>query len=246
MRAEIVAKKMKSGNIKVQELDGLNLDFQKHMITLHTHNKNFLETCKAHHAMLSIKSVVEDEKLWNETLRKTAVYLCLATFDAEVSDFMHRLSNEKKLFRVPLAEKLLKLFTTNELIQSSAFSKEQMSALKADVVLTREGHWEAFEKSIVEHNIRTISGYYSRISMARLSGLLQLGADKTEATVSDMVQAKQWFAKIDRPSGIVEFAQKKSANEVVDDWASDVSNLLNLVEKTCHLIHKETMMHKIR
>jgi len=31
---------------------------------------------------------------------------------------------------------------------------------------------------------------------------------------------------------------------VLQDWASDISKMLSLVETTCYLINKETMMHK--
>eukprot|EP00954_Amorphochlora_amoebiformis_P019597 1333659-Amorphochlora_amoeboformis.AAC.1 len=61
-----------------------------------------------------------------------------------------------------------------------------------------------------------------------------------------MVQSKQLHAKIDRPAQIVTFARKKTANEVVDEWSSDVSKLLALVETTCHLINKEIMINKIK
>ena len=41
----------------------------------------------------------------------------------------------------------------------------------------------------------------------------------------------------------VRFAKPKPPDEVLEDWASDVSKMLSLVEMTCHLINKETMLH---
>lgn len=35
------------------------------------------------------------------------------------------------------------------------------------------------------------------------------------------------------------------AEETLSDWGSDISELLHLVEKTCHLINKENMLHKV-
>jgi hypothetical protein len=35
---------------------------------------------------------------------------------------------------------------------------------------------------------------------------------------------------------------KQTAEETLSDWASDISNLLGLVEKTTHLINKERMV----
>ena len=37
----------------------------------------------------------------------------------------------------------------------------------------------------------------------------------------------------------------QAAEETLSDWASDVSELLYLVERTTHLINKEQMVHKI-
>ena len=50
---------------------------------------------------------------------------------------------------------------------------------------------------------------------------------------------------MDRPAGIVTFAPKASAEETLSAWSSDLGALLGLVEQTCHLIHKENMVHKI-
>jgi 26S proteasome regulatory subunit N5 len=36
-----------------------------------------------------------------------------------------------------------------------------------------------------------------------------------------------------------------SAEETLSEWSSDLGQLLGLVERTCHLINKENMIHKI-
>jgi len=57
------------------------------------------------------------------------------------------------------------------------------------------------------------------------------------------VADKQIFARIDRLSRICTFAARKDPNDVLNDWAHDISDLLGKLEKTCHLIHKEQMVH---
>jgi len=88
-----------------------------------------------------------------------------------------------------------------------------------------------------------MGGYYKRIHTRRLSSLLSLSDEETETYLSEMVSSKQLFAKIDRASGIVVFERTQSPNELLNAWASDVSSLLVLVEKTCHIINKENMLH---
>merc|ERR1712129_59339 len=102
-----------------------------------------------------------------------------------------------------------------------------------------EQRWNDLKKMIMQHNIRVIADYYGRITAKRLSGLLTLDEDSTEKLLSEMVSSKQLFAKIDRPTGIITFDKAKKPNELINAWAEDISSLLSLVDKTCHLIHKE-------
>lgn len=59
-----------------------------------------------------------------------------------------------------------------------------------------------------------------------------------------MVVSKALIAKIDRPKGIVCFQTAKDSNDILNSWAANLEKLLDLVEKSCHQIHKETMVHK--
>jgi 26S proteasome regulatory subunit N5 len=87
-------------------------------------------------------------------------------------------------------------------------------------------------------NIRVIAAYYSRISMTRLTELLDLPPLTTERTLCMLVNDKTVYARIDRPAGIVVFKQKQSINEVLDVWSGDMGKMLSLVEKTSHLVSK--------
>lgn len=87
-------------------------------------------------------------------------------------------------------------------------------------------------------NIRVVAGYYTRITLARLSTFLSLPTPETELFLSRLVTSKTVYAKIDRPAGIVTFVKPKSGDEVLNEWSSDVGKLMGLVEKSCHLIAK--------
>merc|ERR1711968_38321 len=100
-------------------------------------------------------------------------------------------------------------------------------------------------KRVTEHNIGVVSTYYARITMERLASLLGLDIATMESQLCDMVSAKQVYARIDRPKGIVVFAAPKTPNELLNDWSTDISTLLKMLESTCHLVHKENMVHKI-
>lgn len=77
-----------------------------------------------------------------------------------------------------------------------------------------------------------------------MSELLDLGTAETEEFLSQMVVSKSVQAKTDRPSGIVHFQQMKDPSDILNDWAHDLSTLMQLVNKTTHLINKEECVHK--
>lgn len=80
--------------------------------------------------------------------------------------------------------------------------------------------------------------------MQRLTELLDLPLLTTERTLCKLVTDKSVYARIDRPAGIVDFRKKRNVNDVLNAWSGDVSKMLDLVEKTSHLVSKEYAMHE--
>ena len=68
--------------------------------------------------------------------------------------------------------------------------------------------------------------------MKRLTALLDLSPQETEDTLCRLVVSTTIWARIDRPTGIVTFRNKKTAEDVMNEWSSDMQRLLGLVEKT--------------
>ena len=77
-----------------------------------------------------------------------------------------------------------------------------------------------------------IAQYYTRIRLPRLTALLDLTTRETEETLSRLVVSGSVYAKIDRPAGIVSFRNRKNAEDIMNDWSSDVQKLMTLVEKS--------------
>jgi len=106
--------------------------------------------------------------------------------------------------------------------------------------------WQDLRKRVIEHNVRVVAKYYTRIQMGRLTQLLDLDEDETESYISQLVTAKTVYAKIDRPARVVSFAKTRDADEVLNEWSSSVKGLLGLLERIDHLITKEEMMANIQ
>lgn len=113
----------------------------------------------------------------------------------------------------------------------------------------QEKRWEDLHTRVIEHvsflgmirscglltlcqNIRVVASYYIRVTMKRLTSLLDLSQPQTEETLSRLVVSGTIWARIDRPTGIINFRNKQSAEEVMNTWSSDMQKLLGLVEKT--------------
>jgi len=221
----------------------LKLRFYDLIIQFHLHYGRYLDICKAYQQKLNTKLVTDDEKVWATQFKKTVIFLILSPFDAEVAAILHTIKATNKLHKLVYCKQILDQFTIDELMK---WPLDNEAEWKTDETFSGEQgkvRWDDFHKRIVQHNIRVIGQYYSRITTARFSQLLHLDNNKAEIFLSEMVTSKQLYAKIDRNAGIISFARKQTANEIVDVWSGDISSLLSLVENTCHLINKENMMY---
>lgn len=106
--------------------------------------------------------------------------------------------------------------------------------------------WQDLRKRVIEHNVRVIAKYYTRIEMGRLTELLDLNEEETEKYISDLVTSKTIYAKIDRLARVINFAKPRDADDALNEWSSDMKNLLSLLERVDHLITKEEMMARIQ
>ena len=68
---------------------------------------------------------------------------------------------------------------------------------------------------------------------------------QTEAALSKLVVAKAVTAKIDRPSGVIRFSGPLSAAALLNTWSRSISKLLEVVERSCQQIQKESMVHRV-
>ena len=106
--------------------------------------------------------------------------------------------------------------------------------------------WQDLRKRVIEHNVRVIAKYYTRMRMSRLTELLDLSEVETEKVLSDLVTSKTIYAKIDRPAKIVTFEKPRDADDVLNEWSANMKSLLGHLERIDHLITKEEMMARIQ
>uniref|UniRef100_A0A7N0T9C3 PCI domain-containing protein n=1 Tax=Kalanchoe fedtschenkoi TaxID=63787 RepID=A0A7N0T9C3_KALFE len=248
-------KKPKEGDNVVEEapadiptLPELKKIYYELMIRYYSHNDEYLEICRCYKSIYDIPSIKEDPAKWIPVLRKICWYLVLAPHDPMQSSLLNATLEDKNLSEIPNFKLLLKHLVTMEVIQWTTLWNTFKDEFESEKTLPGgslgEKAAEDFKLRIIEHNIIVVSKYYSRITLKRLAELLCLSLQEAEKHLSDMVVSKALVAKIDRPAGIVNFQTASNSNEVLNSWASNLEKLLDLVEKSCHQIHKESMVHK--
>jgi 26S proteasome regulatory subunit N5 len=251
IRAQILSNKISKKAINEKEFQDLKVRYFHLMIQYYSHQHNYFEICKCYMSLYDTPKVKENDTEWKKYLAFAVIYIILSPFNNEQSDLIARISLDKNhLEKLPIYKKLITVFTTKEIMPWDDFQKLFGAELHQYDIFTdmssgKNQEWSDLQKRLIEHNLRVISGYYSRITMKRLSQLLSLSLDEVEQHISNLVVSQSIYAKIDRPSGIVSFTKPKDPNEFLTDWSHDIARLLTLMERTNHLIDRENMVYKI-
>jgi 26S proteasome regulatory subunit N5 len=238
------------------DVTDLKLRYYEQQITLAKHEDKYLEVCKHYRQVLDTEAVENNPDQLKAALQRVIYFVLLAPYDNEQSDLLHRISQDSRIATsCPTEAQLLKLFTVPELMRWPSIEANFGPHLTStDIFSAQEDtsdpkahqRWLDFRKRVIEHNVRVIAKYYTRIHFSRLTSLLDLTAEETESYISSLVTSKTIYARIDRPAQIVSFEKKRDADEVLNEWSGNMKSLLGLLERIDHLITKEEMMARIQ
>jgi 26S proteasome regulatory subunit N5 len=238
------------------DVTDLKLRYYEQQITLAKHEDKYLEACKHYRQVLDTEAVEDNPDQLKAALQRVIYFVLLAPYDNEQNDLLHRIAQDSRIqTSCPTEAQLLKLFTMPELMRWPNIESNFGSHLtSSDIFSAQENpkdpkshtRWLDLRKRVIEHNVRVIAKYYTRITFPRLTSLLDLPASETEKYISDLVTSKTIYARIDRPAGVVSFERKREADEVLNEWSGNMKSLLGLLERIDHLITKEEMMARIQ
>lgn len=240
---------------KEEDVSDLKLRYYDQQIILAKHDDQYLEVCKHYRQVLDTESVENDPEKLEAVLQRVIYFILLAPYDNEQSDLLHRIHQDERNSEIPEEEALLKLFTISELMRwpmvEEQFGKHLCSTdvfSKSSDAKDPKAHtrYQALRQRVIEHNVRVVAKYYTRITFGRLCELLDLSEEETEKYISELVTKKTVYARIDRPARIVSFEVKRGPDEVLDEWSSSMRGLLQLLERVGHLMQREEMMARIQ
>ncbi|KAM3483827.1 hypothetical protein MY8738_002724 [Beauveria namnaoensis] len=240
---------------KEDDTTDLKLRYYEQQIMLAKHEDKYLEVCKHYRQVLDTEAVEADPSKLHPVLQRIIYFVILAPYDNEQHDLLHRIHKDSRNSQVSLDAELLQLFTIHELMRWPEVAKKFGPHLcSTDVFDAKAGssdekahqRWQDLRKRVIEHNVRVVAKYYTRIQMGRLTTLLDLTEDETEKYISELVTLKTVYARIDRPARIVSFSKPRDADDVLNEWSHNMKSLLGLLERIDHLITKEEMMARIQ
>lgn len=227
-------------------LEELKLQYHGLMIRYYAHHSDYLEMARSYRAILDTPCVEADVERSRQVLAKTAWYCVLSSASSDQRTLLEITKDDKRMENLAALHKLLKGFSGKELLWWRQLSVDLGDAIAAaSDVFSEQNRKEDLRLRVTQHNILILSKYYSRITVERLSQMLELPLLEAEKAVSDMVVSGAIAAKMDRPAGIVNFGAKKGAAAALNAWGGNVSRLLELVETSSQAIQKEAMVHKV-
>ncbi|KIV88364.1 hypothetical protein PV10_08055 [Exophiala mesophila] len=240
---------------KPDDVTDLKLRYYEQQITLAKHEDKYLEVCKHYRQVLDTESVENNPEQLHAVLQRVIYFVLLAPYDNEQSDLLHRIHQDSRNSQIPKDAALLKQFTIHELMRWPIVEQQYGEHLTATDIFSKTAdsgdakaltRWEALRHRVIEHNVRVVAKYYTRITFPRLTQLLDLSEDETEKYISDLVTKKTVYARIDRPARVVSFEVKRGPDEVLDEWGNSMKGLLGLLERVGHLMQREEMMARIQ
>jgi len=251
VKMRVGGRKVNEGFLNKPDNQDLKLKFHELEIQRSLRYADYLDVAKHYHKIWEAPKVQEDQEgLAIKAIENIVCFLILAPYDNEQSDMINRLFIDPALSKPgrEVYHALIKRFITPELLRWNGIQDHFGPTLRGSVIFTGPGgdkRWNDLHTRVNEHNIRVISKYYSRITIPGLTSLLSLPTSETEELLSRLVVSGTVWARIDRPAGIVNFRQKRSAEDVMNDWSSDMNRMLGLVEKAWMAMNAEVAARSV-
>ena len=203
VRTQIIAKKINIKFFNDKEQQDLKLKYYDLMIKLDK-DSSFIKTSRHYLAVVDSELIAKDTEKQQKTLIYAILYSILAPYDNEQVDMMNNLCKNKLIEDLPIYKELLRLFMCKELINFDALINVYGRELNSFDIFDQEtAHgkkcWAELKDRLIEHNVRIISNYYTRINMKRMAELLDLNESECEQYLSRLVNNGTLKVKTDRP-----------------------------------------------
>jgi 26S proteasome regulatory subunit N5 len=276
IRMYIVSNKINRKHLGDEKLENLKVEFYQMMILYYLHENKFIEVSKCYKVLydfyceieLKMKHSSSENLLKAETadryrnimknlnkkilLVNYVMYLTICPPELETKNMLNELNlhYRKDLEENPDIHSIVTKHLSDDIVPVTdnffktysgypIFVKDQLNP-KADE------HLRLFRKYLIQHNLAVYSKYFSQCHLKRISQMIEVDIPEIENEICDMVVNKFIYAKINRISGTVNFKPKQDYGDKLNDLNFDLNKMLEKIETTCHLIHKENLKYEIK
>ena len=258
IRTQIILKKISRKGLNEKGLESIKINYYSQIIQFYNHEKDDLEVARCFQTIYDTMIKAEEDKECDlsfaeqekrRNFENFVIYVIITPYSNEQVDLLNIINSRyaRELESIPVLEKFVHKFLLAELMPLNEDEvKAQLSGFEPflEHIEYHEQHIDSLFKQIIQHNLRVIEKYYTRIRLDRLSPLIGVGIERTEQEIADMVINKRIVAKINRLDGIVKFHKKEFVNDTLNNWNNDIKTLLGKIDKTCHLINREKVVYE--
>ncbi|KAH0478547.1 MAG: uncharacterized protein KVP18_002496 [Porospora cf. gigantea A] len=241
IRAQIVSRKISPKLLDSEEMQGIKLRFNEMMVEFNLHEKDYWEASQCYLKLLEIESVAAVPEKLHSALEDLVVFLALCDKnDAQLKVLSDLKTTYKKpLQRLPHVQSLL-----DDLLDDNVIAWPLSDRLLSLSVLSEESKAEnrqhALRRRVVQHNIFVFSKFYTKVTLTRISDVINIPKLEVEQEVCELVSSDALQAKIDRPTDELHFLDPTNK---LDMWGASITKAVGLVDEICHLIEKEKVIY---
>lgn len=269
VRTLIVSNKIVRKHLEEKGMESLKIMFYLLMIKYYIHEENFYDASKCYQVLYDFyvtlaasKEKVDptNSELINllqqinaqDLLEKFIYFLNISSPVEEVQKKILEVKTKyaKELEEFPVLGKLIDIKTSDEIVQVTNNFLSQFNSVafidNPDFFINGINNARLFRKYIIQHNLQIFHKFYSQIFLNRIAEIISIHVDEVESEICDMVMSKFFYAKINRIKGTVSFRPRQTFERKSDALNDDLSKMLETLEMTCHLIHKENLKYGIK
>lgn len=223
VRLQILSRKISKKAINEKGLEPQKVQYYTFMVKYFINEKETMDVAKAYQTIFDTYSKAEGDlklkldptgELAKRAFQNYILFLLIAPYTDDKVTLLKEIegSYPRELEAEELLAKYVKKFLTFEICPYDENEVEQQMLKYEPFQETTKNaklHMIEIFRQMIQHNIRVMEKYYSRIKLERLSFLAGVSVERTEAELGDMVVKKRIAAKINRLEGIVVFQKKK-------------------------------------
>jgi 26S proteasome regulatory subunit N5 len=227
VRCQILSRKISKRHLSGKGLEKLKIQYYLFMVQYYIHEKLILDCAKAYQTIFDTINKAEPElaaelntdgKLKDTSFQNFVIYMLVSPYDNEKVDMLHILESlyARNLEQNDLLSRFVHKLLTFELMPlNEAEIEQQMKEFEPfkEATENSKGHMREMIRQLIQHNLRVVEKYYSRIKISTLSRLIGVPEDRAEIEIGDMVVNKRINAKINRLAWQVTFQKKNKTTD---------------------------------